>query len=229
MPAPLLNLDGGELEDEPEELYALADVVSIACGGHAGDAASMTRVARACAKFGTQIGAHPSYPDREGFGRRRVALALPALAESVAEQCAGLRAIVSGLGARVTSAKPHGALYHAANADPELARACIASIESALGTVAVIGPPHGELSLAASARGLPYLREGFADRRTREDGTLVDRKEPGAIIEDPEVAARNASELMRSGNFETVCVHGDTRGALAVVSAVRRALGPRPT
>jgi UPF0271 protein len=99
--APVLNLDGGEHDDEPEELYALADVVHIACGGHAGDEVSMDRVARACVRAGTRFGAHPSYDDREGFGRRARVVAPDVLAASVAEQCARLRAIAERHGSPV--------------------------------------------------------------------------------------------------------------------------------
>lgn len=224
---PLLNVDGGELDDEPAELYALADVVHVACGGHAGDDASMDRVARACARAATRVGAHPSYADREGFGRRAREVAPAELTAQVAEQCARLQAVASRAGVAVVSAKPHGALYHAAHADEATARACVAGIVQALGPVPVVGPAGGALERAAHAAGAPFQREAFADRGVRPDGSLVPRGEPGALVEDPALAAARARELASRGGVDTLCIHGDTPGAVTIARAVRDALGPK--
>ena len=224
---PVLNLDGGEHDDEPEELYALADVVHIACGGHAGDEVSMDRVARACVRAGTRFGAHPSYDDREGFGRRARVVPPDVLAASVAEQCARLHAIAERLGSPVVSVKPHGALYHAAHADEATARACVEGITRALGAVAIVGLAGGALERAARAAGAPYLREAFADRGVRPDGSLVPRGEPGALIEDEAQAAARACALAARGDVDTLCIHADTPGAVAIARAVRAALGPK--
>ncbi|MBX3204693.1 MAG: LamB/YcsF family protein [Labilithrix sp.] len=220
----LLNLDGGEHDDEPEELYALADLVHVACGGHAGDEASMSRVVEACRKSGTRVGAHPSYVDREGFGRRPLAVEPELLLAQIEAQCARLRAVAEARGAAVTSAKPHGALYHAAHVDAEIAGACVAGIGRALGRVPVVGLAGGALEVAAKRAGHPYLREAFADRGVRADGTLVPRGEPGAIVDDPEVAAGRARALRESRQADTLCVHADTPAALVIARAVRRAL-----
>lgn len=209
----LFNLDGGEHDDEPEELWRLADIICIACGGHAGDEHSMRRVAAVA----RAVGAHPSYPDRAGFGRTTIAIAPAELEATIREQCARLAAI-----ARVAYVKPHGALYHDANRDPARAAAVIAGARAALGDVAVIGPPRGALHDAASGTGLRYLREGFADRATRPDGSLVPRGEPGALITDPQLAAARVREF--AGDHDTVCIHADTPGALAIGRAVRAAL-----
>lgn len=224
---PVLNLDGGEHDDEPEELYGLADVVHVACGGHAGDEASMDRVARACVRYGTRIGAHPSYDDRDGFGRRAQVVEPPALAASTAEQCARLRAVVERHGASIVSVKLHGALYHAAHSDETTAQACVDGITGALGAVAIVGPAGGALERAARAAGAPYLREAFADRGVRPDGTLIPRGEPGALVEDPGLAAARTRELAARDDVDTVCIHADTPGALAIGRAVRDALGPK--
>src|SRR4051794_2246048 len=160
----LLNIDAGELDDEPEELYAIADVVHIACGGHAGDDASMTRVVRACMHHGTRIGVHPSYEDREGFGRRACDVIPDVLRSQIRAQCVRLREIAEREGARVFSAKPHGALYHAANLDAATARACVNGIHDALGTVTIVGLAGGHLEAEARRAGMPYLVEAFADR-----------------------------------------------------------------
>jgi len=220
--APLfLNVDAGELEDEPEELYARAHAVSVACGGHAGDERSMERVLRACAKAGTRAGAHPSYEDREGFGRRERAVEPAALGKSVEAQCARLAEVARACGVALSHVKAHGALYHAANRDPEIARAVVEGARGALGSPLVVGPPEGELRRAAEAAGLAFAREGFADRAMRSDGSLVPRGEPGAVIGDVEVARAQARRLAASGAFDTLCVHGDSPGALGIARAVR--------
>jgi len=224
----VLNLDGGEHDDEPEALYALADVVHIACGGHAGDEASMDRVVQACLRSGTRFGAHPSYDDREGFGRRAQEVLPEVLAASIAEQCTRLLRVAERHGAGLVSAKPHGALYHAAHADEATARACVAGVARALGTgVAIVGLAGGALERAALAAGLAYQREAFADRGVRADGSLVPRGELGALIEDEAVAAARARALAARGDVDTLCVHADTPGAVAIARAVRATLGPK--
>jgi UPF0271 protein len=220
-----LNIDLGELPDEPEELYALAHVANIACGGHAGDAVSIAEAMRRCKAHGTRVGAHPSYPDRAGFGRTAMAMAPDALRASVREQCLLLATAASALDLQVTSLKAHGALYHAASSDPVVARATLEGAVDALGTgITVLGPDGGALATVARETGLAYAREVFADRGTRADGTLVPRGEPGALIIDPSEAASVARRLAASGRYETLCVHGDTPGAVAIARAVRKAL-----
>ncbi len=244
---PLLNLDAGELPDETEELWALFDLLNIACGGHAGDASSMARVIAFCAAASagparsppllppsahprTRPGAHPSYPDRAGFGRRALHTPAPALAASIAEQCAALDAIARAHGLAIEHIKPHGALYHDAAASAPLAHALLDGASQALGRpFTVIGPPRGALLEAATARGLAYLREGFADRARRPDGSLVPRSQPGALVTDPAAAAAQALALAASGDIDTLCVHADTPGSLAIARAVRAALPLPPS
>ena len=170
---------------------------------------------------------HPSYEDREGFGRRAQAIAPEVLAASIAAQCARLGAIAERRGTTLASVKPHGALYHAAHADPATAQACIDGVTRALGAVAIVGLAGGALERAAIAAGLSYQREAFADRGARADGSLVPRGEPGALIEDEGVAARRAKELAAREDVDTLCVHADTPGALRIARAVRVALGPK--
>ena len=222
-PAPLFELDAAELPDEPEELWQLFDLLNIACGGHAGDQASMARALAACKRHGIAAGAHPSYPDRDGFGRRTLAMLPSEVEASVITQCdALLRATrLTGIDA-ITHLKPHGALYHDAARDRALADAVIRGARQRLGDVIVIGPPTGELAAASRVAGLRYLREGFADRGTRPDGSLIPRGESGALITDPEAAATRARALV--GQVDALCVHADTPGALAIASAVRAAL-----
>ena len=220
----LLNIDAGELDAEPEELTALAHVVHLACGGHAGDAATMERAVRRAQAAGTALGAHPSYPDRGGFGRRPCAIDRSVLVASIEAQCRALREVADACGAPITSAKPHGALYHDGAGDPELAVAVTSAIARVLGAVTLVGPATGGWTEAARAGGLAFLREGFADRGMRTDGSLVPRGEAGALLSDPEVAAAQAARLLESGGIDTLCVHGDGQNAVAVARAVRRVL-----
>jgi len=219
----LMNLDAGEHDDEPEELWAKFDVLNIACGGHAGDAASMDRVVAWCVRASCAIGAHPSYPDRPNFGRRTLEIEPEALAASVAEQCAALAEIARRRDRAVSYVKPHGALYHDANRSPALARAVVSAAIAELGdSVTVIGPPAGALREAAAAHGVRYASEGFADRRMRPDGGLVPRSEPDALLTDPGEAAAQARLL--AARVDTICCHADTPGALAIAGAVHQAL-----
>ena len=220
----LLNLDAGERDDESEDLWDLFDIVNIACGGHAGDDASMERVIAFCARAGRPaIGAHPSYPDRAGFGRRSIPIQPPALRAAVAGQCAALRAVADRHAMTIGWVKPHGALYRDAATTPALARAVLEGAVDALGSaIAVIGPHTGALRDAATALELRYAREGFADRQTRPDGSLVPRSEPGALITEPGDAAARARAL--ASTVDTICVHADTPNARAIARAVRAAL-----
>jgi UPF0271 protein len=221
----LLNIDLGELPGEDEQLYALAHVANIACGGHAGDEDSIRHALEHCTRHGTRAGAHPSYVDREGFGRRALDVTPEVLRAQVAGQCTRLAAQARAQGVPLEFAKPHGALYHSANRVPGLARAVVSAVREVLGPhVIVIGPGSGALSEAAREAGLAYAREGFADRGTLPDGALIPRGQPGAVITDPHVARENAVRLARGGTIDTLCVHGDTPGAVAVAREVRAAL-----
>lgn len=223
-----LNIDLGELPGEPAELFGLATVANVACGGHAGDQASMARALSFAMTRGTRVAAHPSYPDREGFGRVTLEMAPADLAAAVEAQCAALQAIARKLGYPVFQVKPHGALYHDAARDPALAAAVIDGALHGLGVAAadltVVGPPRGALLEDALRRGARYAREGFADRAYQADGTLVPRSKPGALLTDPGACARQALALVAAGGIETLCVHGDTPGAVAIAARVRDAL-----
>jgi UPF0271 protein len=220
-----LNVDLGEIPGEPDSLYGLAQVANIACGGHAGDEASMRRAVALCTTHGAAVGAHPSYVDRVGFGRTRMDVAPDELRRQVSAQCGRLAAIARALGATVAFVKAHGALYHAAADDPATADAVVLGAREALGPrITVIGPARGAMADATTRASLVYAREGFADRATRIDGSLVPRGEPGAVITDPRSAAERARALLDAGNIDTLCVHGDTPGATAVARAVRATL-----
>ncbi len=221
----LLNIDLGELPDEDAQLYALAHIANIACGGHAGDDASMRQSLARCERHGAQAGAHPSYEDREGFGRQARDVAPERVRAQVSRQCARLATLASERRLPVRYAKPHGSLYHAANASPALARAVVEGVAAALGPgVTVIGPRTGALHDAARAAGLAFAREGFADRGTLPDGSLIPRGQPGAVLTDPALARANTVRLATGGGVDTLCVHGDTPGAVTLAREVRATL-----
>jgi UPF0271 protein len=211
---PVVNIDLAELPDEPEALYAATDLANLACGGHAGDAGILARALELCRRHGVAVGAHPSYPDREGFGRRRLVMSPADIFASVRAQCALLAA-------EATHLKPHGALYHAADEDDALATAVVDAARAALPRLArVLGPPAGALARAAARAGLAFLREGFADRAVDPaTGRLVPRDRPGAVIGDAAAAVERAAAL--AAQVDTLCVHGDTPGAVAIARAVR--------
>jgi UPF0271 protein len=220
-----LNIDLGELPGEPEALYECAHIANVACGGHAGDDASMDRAVGLCLAHGARLGVHPSYPDREGFGRRERDMTPDAIAASVGEQCARLVGVARARGAVVVFAKAHGALYHAAQRDPAIAGAVARAVRAALpGPLTLIGPAGGALAEAARTAGLGYAREAFADRATRPDGSLVPRGEPGALVTGEADAVALAVQLAARGDVDTVCLHGDTPGAVSRARAVRAAL-----
>lgn len=220
----LLNIDAGELDDEPESLVPLAHLVHVAIGGHAGDATSLARTLLRALHARTDAGVHPSYPDREGFGRTALAMEHDALRHALRSQLELASDVAHAVAVPLVSMKPHGALYHAASRDLAIARLLVEETASLLGMVAIVGPPGSLLEDAATAHGLRFLREGFADRGLRADGSLVPRGEPGALLDDPLAAATQATTLAESQRFDTLCVHGDGPHALAIAQAVRHAL-----
>jgi UPF0271 protein len=222
-----LNVDLGEMPDEPDALVRIATQVNVACGGHAGDEASMRRVCRLARASGAKVAAHPSYPDREGFGRRTLRMPVEHVRATVAEQCAALRAVAKGQDVVVRAMKPHGALYHDASNDDGLARAIVGAAIDALGSageVTVIGPPGSRLAEAcAREKNVRFVAEAFADR-AYDGERLRPRTQPGALITDAKTAAAQAIAFARQARFGTVCVHGDTPGAMTIARAVRDAL-----
>ena len=175
---PFLNIDAGEHDDEPVELYGVAHAVSIACGGHAGDERSMERVLRACKAHGTRAGAHPSYDDREGFGRRAMEVDDYELLEGVVRQLRALEAIADDVGVRPTHVKPHGALYHAANGSDLIARVVTLAMRTASPYLrTLIGPPGRRAAARPTprdrslrrARGSPIARCAPTGRSCRAE------------------------------------------------------------
>ena len=235
-----LNADLGETIDgrptaDDAAMFAVVSSANIACGGHAGDVASMRTSVELAARGGVAIGAHPSYADRENFGRVARTPEPAELRREVSRQLAALEAA----GAVIRYVKPHGALYHAVTADPGQADAVVDAIaelsERAGRGISVLGL-GGEIEKAASVAGLPFMREAFLDRGYLPDGGLVSRTRPGALLDDPARVAARAVRLVHEGLVDDVdggdvaveavslCVHGDSPGAVAMARAVRTAL-----
>jgi UPF0271 protein len=217
-----LNADLGEGVGDDAGLLELVTSANVACGFHAGDPLTMRRVAAVAAERGVAIGAHVSYHDREGFGRRPVAVAPDELAAQVLYQLGALEACCRAAGTRVRYVKPHGALYNTAARDPQTAAAVVDGVR-AFGGLAVLALPGCELARRAEAAGLGAVAEGFADRAYAPDGSLVPRDTPGAVLEDEGAIAAQAVELA-GGAVRSICVHGDSPGAVAAARRVRAAL-----
>jgi UPF0271 protein len=211
-----LNADLGEDAGEDESILSRIDSANVACGVHAGSVSiSIATVAR-CRALGVEVGAHPGFDDRATFGRVELSVSVKEIEALVAFQVAGLAAI-----APVAYVKPHGALYHRCQKDREAADA-VARVAKAHG-VGLMGQPGLQLIAAARRAGIPAYREGFADRRMLPDGRLAPRSEPGSLL-DLTHAAEQAVRLARSGEYDTICIHGDSPGAGLVAAGVRRAL-----
>jgi 5-oxoprolinase (ATP-hydrolysing) subunit A len=235
-----LNADLGE-RPGPEGRALDADMLrvltrcNVACGGHAGDEASMRATVRAARENGVRIGAHPSYPDLENFGRRTLTISPPDLAASLSAQTRQLLKIAAEEKAAVTHLKAHGALYNDAAKDAGLA-AVIVAVAVETGIRELVGPPGSELERAARAAGLAYLAEGFADRSYEPDGALTPRSLPGAVLEDTSAVlaqalgfARDGAVAVRGGGrimlaIDTLYLHSDTPGAPAHARALRAGL-----
>lgn len=214
-----LNADVGEGFAADAALLGLVTSASIACGFHAGDEQSMRVACEAAVAAGVAIGAHVSYRDREGFGRRELRVDAATIADDAAEQIEALQAAADRAGGRVVYVKPHGALYHRASSDGDCADAIAQA--AGRGRLAVLGFPGSELLVRAGEAGLVAVAEGFADRSYAADGTLVPRGEATSLL-GADAAARQAVVL--AGSVRSICVHSDTPGAVEVAAAVRDAL-----
>ncbi|MDJ0698628.1 MAG: 5-oxoprolinase subunit PxpA [Woeseiaceae bacterium] len=234
-----LNADLGEGDAFDDELLQIVSSCNIACGGHAGDESSMAATVQNAIANGVSVGAHPSYPDREGFGRESGFMRGEPLYESLTTQLETLTDIAGELGARLTHVKPHGALYNDAVKDPELADVIARVTAEAQGGPALVGMANTELQFAAERHSLDFIAEGFVDRAYEADGTLVSRKEPGAVHTELAVATNQAVTIARDGNVtarngetvevkaDTLCIHGDTPNAAEAARAVRDVLENR--
>ena len=233
-----LNLDAGEipelLENGTEEaLYRWVTSVNIACGGHAGDEESMKKAVSLAQKHGLRIGAHPSYPDRENFGRQEMKLPREELLASLVEQIIALEKVCSRSGVSMTHVKPHGALYNIAAKNTEVADCLIEAVKKVNKELILVGLAGSSMIAQVKKAGLHVWQEAFADRRYEANGALRSRSHKDALIENPSVAAAQVllisqdkkvqavnGELI-SVHADTICIHGDTPNALIVAKAVR--------
>lgn len=231
-----LNADLGEGAPDDAELLTLVTSANIACGGHAGDARLMQATVRAALAQGVAIGAHPSYVDREHFGRREMQLDPDQVRAEVLCQVGALEALVRAAGGRLHHVKPHGALYNQAARDPALADAIAGAVRDIDPGLAIYGLAGGELLRAAERAGLRAVAEVFADRGYQADGSLVPRSHPGAHIDDTDEAVARTLRMVQEGivqavsgetvplRAQTVCLHGDGPHALAFARALHAAL-----
>jgi 5-oxoprolinase (ATP-hydrolysing) subunit A len=230
-----LNADIGEGCDDASLMPYLARV-SIACGGHTGDAVSMATALRLAVEHGVAAGAHPSYPDRSQFGRRALVASGDEIAAWVTQQTEALAEQAARLGLWLAHVKPHGALYNAAALDVDVAQAIARAVAALDPALTLVGLAGSQLIAAGQAAGLAVLNEAFADRRYQPSGGLVSRETPGALIVDLETAAEQARALALGGpvatlggsairiRADTICLHSDTPDALNIARATHAAL-----
>lgn len=229
--APVIDLNS-DVGERPSEAGVAADAaiiasvssVNVACGFHAGDAATMRAVCAEAVLRHKRIGAHVSYMDREGFGRRDLHVDPAELRQQVVQQIAALRIEAALEHGPVGYVKPHGALYNRAAVDPVYADAVVAAIAAVDRHLKLLAPPDSELLRAAEAHGIEGVAEGFADRAYLSDGTLVPRSEPGAVLSQADAVLAHAVELAQGGRFRSLCLHSDTPGAAELAVAIRNRL-----
>jgi UPF0271 protein len=236
-----LNADLGESEEalangSDFELMRYITSANIACGGHAGDEHTMRETVAAAKKLNVAVGAHPSYPDRANFGRLESRLSVSEIEATVQEQVASLIKIAASLGTSVVHVKPHGALYHAAHKQGEIAQALGRAVQELDSKLIVVGQAGSPALEVWRAMGLRCAAEAFADRGYEADGTLRKRSLTGALLEDPSRAAEQAVEIavqrrvmasdgsQLSVDASTICIHSDTPGSVAIARAVSQRL-----
>ena len=219
-----LNADLGEGGTEDAALLGLVSSANIACGGHAGTEKTMRESLQRASAAGVAIGAHPGYEDPEYFGRRAMTLSLEKVTDLVVRQVTKLVTLAAEHGTTIQHVKPHGALYHQAGRDPLLAAAVVEGIIRISPEFILYAQPGSELDKVARSAGLTVCPEGFADRRYRDDGSLMPRGEPGAVIKEVDAAVAQAMEITAAGKVETLCLQGDGVTAVAILKVLRTRL-----
>ncbi len=231
-----LNADLGEGAGHDDDLLALVSSANIACGLHAGNPTMVRQSIRAAQEHGVAIGAHPSFDDRENFGRSEVSLPGDEIFGLIVYQLGAFQAIAHSLGMQVQHVKPHGALYNMAARSEEMADAIVRAIRAVDPKLILFAPANSELSRAAESNELHIAREVFADRNYMPDGSLVPRGRPDALLHDAEEAANRVFGMLRDNKVraidgsevrveaDTICVHGDTPGAVEFARQLRFAL-----
>ena len=231
-----INADLGEGSGHDKELFELISSANIATGFHAGDSDTMHAAISAAKNHGVAVGAHPSFLDRENFGRKELTIPPEEVFDAVAYQLGIFQAIASALDVQPNHVKPHGALYNMACRDVALAGAVARAVAAFSHGLILLGPPGSELLKAGSALGLRVVGEAFADRAYEPDGSLVSRKKLGAVIHDVDVVVERSIRLAKDRTVvaidgsivhlraDTICVHGDTPGADELAAKLRAAL-----
>lgn len=234
-----LNADLGEGCASDGALLTLVSSANIACGFHAGDAQTMLASVREALKNGVAIGAHPSFPDRENFGRTAMTLPAQTVYAQTLYQIGALAAMTRAEGGVMRHVKPHGMLYNQAAKDPQLADAIAKAVHACDPALILVGLAGSELIRAGERYGLATRQEVFADRGYLADGSLVPRSQPGALIEDEEQSLAQTLEMVERGRVksltgewasviaQTVCIHGDGEHALAFARRLRSAFESR--
>lgn len=237
-----LNCDLGEsygrfIIGQDEALFPYLTSCNIACGFHGGDPLHIERTIRRALAHGLQIGAHPSYPDLMGFGRRKMEIPPEELQAIVKYQVAALKGLVESAGGRLAYVKPHGALYNSMVERADEAEAVVAAVKAIDPALAVMGLAGSQVKGIAETAGLRFIAEAFADRRYDERGHLVARGRVGAVIQDATLAAEQVRQIWEQGQVTTIggtklplradsfCVHGDNPAALAILQAIVHKLG----
>lgn len=226
-----LNCDMGEGMENEQQLMPYISSANIACGFHAGDEATMRRVTRLCIQYGVSVGAHPSFPDRQNFGRVNMDLPADRLKEIIETQIRVLKQICLEEGTVLRHIKPHGALYNMAAADRDLAGVICSAVRDIDSGLILYGLSGSQMAAEAKAQGLKFYHEVFADRTYRRDGTLTPRSMPGALIINPERAADQALRLAKGTGImaegkeifpeaDTICLHGDGPDAVAFAISI---------
>lgn len=236
-----LNADLGESfgawqMGRDSRMLALVNSANVACGFHAGDPAVMRQTAALAARHGVSVGAHPSFPDLQGFGRRRMDIAEPELEAMLIYQIGALAALARVEGTRVTHVKPHGALNNMACVDAGLARCVARAVRTIDPTLILLAPVLSQLAAAGEDAGLAVIGEIFADRAYAEDGTLLPRSRPGAVLHGANECVEHVMRIVETGalhcadgtrlpvRVQSICVHGDNPQAVSAAQAVGDAL-----
>jgi 5-oxoprolinase (ATP-hydrolysing) subunit A len=231
-----LNADLGEGAGQDDELLELVTSANIATGFHAGDADTMRAAISAGQAHEVAVGAHPSLFDRENFGRKELPITPDEVFDAVTYQLGIFQAIADAAGVRPNHIKPHGALYNMATRDKELADAVARATKAVDSSLILFAPGHSALARAGESHGLQIAREVFADRNYLSDGSLVPRTRPDALLHDPKEAAARVLRMLSEGKVrsvervdvdvraQTICVHGDTPGAVEFARVLRSEL-----
>ena len=231
-----LNADLGEGAGHDAELFELISSANIATGFHAGDADTMHAAVSSARDRGVAVGAHPSFFDRENFGRKELIVTPDEVFDAVAFQLGVFQAIAEAAGMRPNHIKPHGALYNMAVRDGKIAEAIARATKSLDAKLILFAPENSALARAGESHGLQIAREVFADRNYLADGSLVPRSRADALLNNPEDAAARVMRMLREGKVrsvegddvevrvETICVHGDTPGAVEFARELRSRL-----